>query len=158
MDNEEDIRRRIVEAAREWLGTPYHHRSRVKGHGCDCAQLVVASYAQAGVFEYFAPGIYSKDWHLHRGEEKYIAEVEKYLVRVDDDERPMIERPKDVQYRPGDVLMFRLGRTYSHSAIVTQWPYIIHASAPSIMVEEVMLRGTPMERRPTRAYTFRRDT
>ena len=158
MDNEQLTRDRIVFEARQWLGTPYHHRGRVKGAGCDCAQLVAASYAAAGVIPYIEPKVYPKDWHLHRGEEQYIAEVEQYLVRVDDDDRSFNERPRDASYEPGDVLMFRMGRTFSHSAIVTQWPYIIHASAPSILVEEVRIYGTTMARLPTRAYTFRRDT
>ncbi len=149
-----DKREAIVAEARSWLGTPYHHRGRVKGEGCDCAQLVAVSYAAAGVIPYVEPSIYPKDWHLHRSEERYIGEVEKFLVRVDDDERSIIDRPSDFQAQSGDVLMFRLGRVFSHSAIVTEWPFIIHASAPSIVVEEVMIHGTPMSTRPTRVYTF----
>lgn len=154
----DDARSRIVAEARKWLGTPYHHRGRVLGHGCDCAQLVAASYASAGIIPYIEPQVYPKDWHLHRGEERYITEVEKYLVRVDDDERSIDDRPRSLLCEPGDVLMFRMGRTFSHSAIVTDWPYIIHASAPSILVEEVRIYGTMMARLPTRVYTFRRDT
>lgn len=30
---------------------------------------------------------------------------------------------------PGDVAVFRYGRCYSHGAIVTRWPEIIHAIA-----------------------------
>jgi NlpC/P60 family putative phage cell wall peptidase len=154
LDNE---RERVVAEARKWLGTPYHHRGRVLGHGCDCAQLVAASFAAAGLIEYVEPKVYSKDWHLHRGEEKYIAEVERYFRRVGDDDRPVAKRPEGASYQPGDVLMFRLGRTFSHSAIITRWPFIIHASAPAIMVEEVDIRGTPMELLPTRVYSYWRD-
>jgi cell wall-associated NlpC family hydrolase len=28
---------------------------------------------------------------------------------------------------PGDIALFRFGRTYSHGAIVTEWPRLIHA-------------------------------
>lgn len=31
----------IVNKAREFLGTPYHHQGRVKGAGVDCAGLVI---------------------------------------------------------------------------------------------------------------------
>ena len=31
----------IVETARKWLGTPYHHQGRLKGKGCDCLGLAV---------------------------------------------------------------------------------------------------------------------
>ena len=30
----------IVEAARHWLGTPYHHQASLRGVGCDCLGLV----------------------------------------------------------------------------------------------------------------------
>lgn len=151
---EAEARQAVVDSARTWLGTPYHHRSRVKGHGCDCAQLIIASYSDTGLFPYFEHDVYSRDWHLHRGEEKYLSQIEQYFTRLSDDDRPMKQRPKDVQFQPGDILMFRLGRTYSHSAIVTAWPYIIHASAPSIIVEEVNIRGSMMEMKPTLAFTF----
>lgn len=31
----------VIREAREWIGTPFHHQARVKGHGVDCAQLVI---------------------------------------------------------------------------------------------------------------------
>ena len=34
-----DLRARIVAEAMTWLGTPYHHRGKLKGIGVDCAQL-----------------------------------------------------------------------------------------------------------------------
>lgn len=33
--------RAIIEQARTWIGTPYHHQARLKGVGCDCLGLVV---------------------------------------------------------------------------------------------------------------------
>lgn len=149
-------RLRVVEEARKWLGTPYHHRASVQGHGCDCAQLLVRAFSGAGLIEYFVPAVYSMDWHLHRSEEKYLAEVEKILHRVSDDDTPQYLRPTQ-EFLPGEVLMFRLGRTYSHSAMVTEWPRVIHAYAPSRMVEESSIRGTPMSCRPMLSYTFWRD-
>lgn len=156
-DKEQEERARVVAAAREWLGTPYHHRASVKGHGCDCAQLLVNAFSGAGLMDFFEPAVYSMDWHLHRGEEKYLAEIEQRLKLVDDDERAVIERPESFQPQPGDVLMLRLGRTFSHSALVTQWPYVIHAYAMSQIVEEVDIRGTPLALRPLRVYTYWRD-
>jgi cell wall-associated NlpC family hydrolase len=37
----------IVEEARSWLGTPYHHQAALKGVGCDCIGLL------RGVYETF---------------------------------------------------------------------------------------------------------
>ena len=31
----------VLSEARSWIGTPYHHQARLKGHGVDCAQLVI---------------------------------------------------------------------------------------------------------------------
>lgn len=33
-------RKEVVEAARTWIGTPFHHQATLKGIGCDCAGLI----------------------------------------------------------------------------------------------------------------------
>lgn len=33
-------RKAIVNAARSWLGTPYHHQASLRGVGCDCLGLI----------------------------------------------------------------------------------------------------------------------
>lgn len=38
----------IVQTAREYLGTPYHHQGRVKGHGIDCVGLIVCVARECG--------------------------------------------------------------------------------------------------------------
>lgn len=154
MANEDEERQRLVAAARTWLNTPYHHRGRVKGVGCDCAQLIAASLHESGLHDYIEPKVYTRDWHLHRGEEKYLAEVEAVLSLVDDDTTPVAKRPTLPSYRPGDVIMFQLGRVYSHSAMVTEWPFIIHAYAGSRIVEESSIIGTPLAYRPIRVYSL----
>lgn len=35
---------RIIEEARKWIGTPFHHQGRVKGAGVDCLGLVVGVF------------------------------------------------------------------------------------------------------------------
>lgn len=39
----------LVEIARSWVGTPYHHAAGVKGVGVDCAFMVCMSFQEAGV-------------------------------------------------------------------------------------------------------------
>lgn len=41
---------KISEKAREYLGTPYVHHGRVKGHGVDCAGLLVCVGRELGIF------------------------------------------------------------------------------------------------------------
>lgn len=142
MTTENEQRAALVEAARGWIGTPYHHRARVKGAGVDCAQLLIGVYAEAGVIEAFDTGEYPMDWMMHREEERFLAWVERYLVEV--------ETPS-----PGDVAIWRFGRTFSHGAIVTEWPEFIHAYRTAGCVcfgnndQDVGLSA-----RPVRFYSF----
>jgi len=144
----------VVAEARRWTGTPYRHRGRTLGAACDCANILIEAFAGAGLIEPFTPGDYSPDWHLHRSEERYLAVVESYCSRADDDDRPLIERGPEFRALPGDILMWRWGRTFSHSAIVTAWPKIVHAFAPEEFVVECDVTGTPMSDNPLRVYSF----
>jgi len=112
---EVQVRARIVAEAREWIGTPYHHRARIKGVGVDCAQLLIGVYAAAGVIEEFETGDYPQDWALHRDDEDFLGWV---LGKGG--------RPVD-RALPGDVLLYRYGRCYSHGAIAVDDEYMIHS-------------------------------
>lgn len=117
VDTEHIQRALVVEEARTWLRTPYHHMGRVKGAGVDCAMLLLEVYEKCGLIPHIELPHYPMDWALHRSEEKYLGWVEKYAVKV---ERPL----------PGDVALYRFGRCVSHGAIVIGWPEIIHAHLP----------------------------
>lgn len=41
----------IVQEARSWVGTPFHHQAAVKGLGCDCAGLVRGVGVACGVVD-----------------------------------------------------------------------------------------------------------
>jgi len=153
-----DQRALVRDIARSWVGTPYHHRGAIRGVGVDCARILIEVYAEAGLIERFDPGKYTRDWHLHRDEERYLQTIERYAgspLRED----TSIHLWDDEGYAPpaGDILVWRVGRTYSHSAIVTEWPCVVHASAPSRVVEEVSVMNTPVFRRPVRHYSVWRD-
>ena len=110
----DDQRAAVVAEARTWLGTPYHHHARVKGAGVDCAHLLCAVYENAGVTSPIDPGFYATDWHLHRNEEQYLDWMNRYCDQVDE---PL----------PGDIVLFRFGRTFSHSGIVVEGDLVVHA-------------------------------
>jgi cell wall-associated NlpC family hydrolase len=114
-------RQAVVDAAMGWLRTPYHHLARVKGAGVDCAQILIAVYAEAGLIDDFDPGDYPPDWMQHRSEERYLSFVTDRAERVD---VPL----------PGDVALYKVGRCFAHGAIVFGWPSIIHASNRDRMV------------------------
>jgi cell wall-associated NlpC family hydrolase len=107
-------RAEILRIAATWLRTPYRHGQRVKGHGVDCAQILIAIYSEAGLIEPFTPDTYAGDWHLHHREERYTAVIERFADPVD--------RPE-----PGDVSVWRFGYTFSHGAVVMSWPTVLHA-------------------------------
>jgi cell wall-associated NlpC family hydrolase len=111
----------IVKEARTWLGTPYHHLARVKGAGVDCAQILIGVFAAISLIKEFDTGDYPMDWMMHRDEERYLGFITRYADEVTDPQ-------------PGDVVLYRIGRCYSHGGIVVQWPEIIHASRPDRMV------------------------
>lgn len=108
-------RAQVVAEALLWLRTPYAPMARVKGAGVDCGQFLAAVYEAVGVIPHQEIAAYPHDWHMHRGEERYLAHVEACAHRI--------EGPP----QPGDIVLYRIGRTVSHGAIVTRWPQVIHA-------------------------------
>jgi cell wall-associated NlpC family hydrolase len=124
-------RTRIVRAAREWLGTPYHHHARVKGAGADCAMFPLSVYQECGVLPpSYQPPEYSVQWHLHRSEELYLKEIDRFVLEI--------AGPP----QPADFVVFQFGRTYSHGAIVLDWPLIIHSYIPhGVLLSDALRDG-----------------
>ncbi len=127
----------VVAGAREWVGTPYHHMADVKGVGCDCAMLLVRVYVDLELVEPFDPRPYTRDWHLHRGEERYLGFL---LARSREVASPL----------PGDVILFKTGRCFSHGGIVTRIDplTIVHAFHPArVVLEEALARNVEVAAR-----------
>lgn len=112
----------IVEEARRWLGTPYHHMSDKIGVGVDCAMLPVRVFCDLGLVPPFDPRPYPHDWMLHRSEERYLGWVERFADKVDSPE-------------PGDLALFRWGRCLAHGGIVETPEIMIHADLRAGCVE-----------------------
>lgn len=147
-------RERVVAEARKWIGTRYHHGAAVMGHGIDCAQLLLQSFSGAGLVKSFDPGSYPRDWHLHRDAERYLSVVESYAVEIGEGDTPLVDREPDFSLLPGDLLFWQVGRTFSHSAIVTEWPSIIHASLPAACVEEISVIRSILWKRKMKVYSY----
>lgn len=105
----------VIEEASRWLGTPYHHMGRLRGRGVDCLTLLAEVYEAVGLIPHVDLDFYPPDWHLHRGDELYFNGISRYAREID--------RPP----QPADIALFRFGRCFSHGAIVTEWPRLIHA-------------------------------
>lgn len=42
----------VVETARTWINTPFHHQARLKGVGCDCVGLILGVAWELGLTEF----------------------------------------------------------------------------------------------------------
>ena len=111
-------RQAVVAEARSWLRTPYHDHGRVKGAGADCALFPLEVYTT--VLGLTAPPIprYVMQWHLHRDAEMYLDYVRAFgAIEI-----------AETEAQPGDFVLWRVGRVYSHGAIIVDWPHVIHAT------------------------------
>lgn len=106
----------VVSEALTWVGTPYHRGAKIKGVGVDCGQFLIGVFEGAGYLQpgECDPGYYPHEIHLHRAEERYLEWILKFCTKV--------QNPQ-----PGDIAMFRFGQSSSHSAIVIEWPKVIHS-------------------------------
>jgi cell wall-associated NlpC family hydrolase len=127
----------VVAEARSWIGTAYHHMGTIKATwadgkiidkgGVDCATLLAEVYARAGVIPPVEVPFYPRDWHMHRSAERYLSTVLQHAHEID-----------EAQALPGDVVLYKFGRAFSHGAIIVDpsWPRIIHAKWRSNVVHE----------------------
>lgn len=104
------------------IGTHFHHRASVKCirneagdivdvGGVDCACFIAESFNRSIGAGLTVPEYYDQ-WHLHREDEMYIDHLRK---------QGFVEIERD-QKRPGDLIVSRVGRLYSHGAIIVGWP------------------------------------
>jgi cell wall-associated NlpC family hydrolase len=146
----------VVAEARSWLGTPYHHEADVRGAGIDCAMLIVRVFVDIGLVPAFDPRPYPQHWYLHRSEERYLGFI--------------FDRAREVEVpEPGDVVMWRVGRCFSHGGIVTAWPpsgsgvgqMVVHAYAKArrVIESDVSLPGLfTSEKHPRRFFSYWRTS
>jgi NlpC/P60 family putative phage cell wall peptidase len=131
----------VVAEARSWIGTPYHHAADVKGAGVDCAMILVRVFCDLALVEPFDPRPYTRDWMLHRDDERYLGFL---LARAREVAAP----------DPGDVILFRFGRCFAHGGIVTASAplTVVHAFAPArVVLEEEVARNAELAERLKRA-------
>lgn len=157
---EDEARAAVVREAMEWEGTPYRTGARVKGRngGADCLTSIAGVFANAGLTPHIDIPHYPRDWHLHQEAELYLDGLREWCRDV----APPPERAPE----PGDIVMWKFGKCFSHGAIVVAWPIIIHAycgrpfgrddamrtSVLSKIHERREMRGQP---RPRLFFTFK---
>jgi NlpC/P60 family putative phage cell wall peptidase len=109
-------RKALVEEAKTWVGTPYHHQAGVKGVGVDCAYLVARVGTGAGVLPSPTIPPYTIEWAMHSKSEFMLDLIEKFGGVKADYEWPL----------PGDILTFQYGRAASHMGIMIDEKQFIH--------------------------------
>ncbi|MGD0826569.1 MAG: hypothetical protein ABSA09_00575 [Desulfobaccales bacterium] len=163
-------RQAVLAEAESWIGTPFHHQGRVKGSqgGVDCAMLLLEVFLAAGVIDLKVVSSqlpvaskgngkklgtgnwkletlnYSQQWHLHRAEEKYLEMIRALGGRE-------ISNPLH-----GDIAVWKIGRAFSHAAIVLLWPCIIHAAAAPVsacILDNALLSALNLGRYPVKFFT-----
>ena len=123
MRSEEEARQAVVDEALSWTGTPYIPSGRIKGPngGVDCLTFVAGVFEGAGIIERLQIPHYPHDWHLHQDGELYL---------FGKDGTPgLLHFCREIEGQPqaGDIVVWKFGHCFSHAAIVTEWPMIIHA-------------------------------
>jgi NlpC/P60 family putative phage cell wall peptidase len=112
---------RVVDIARSWIGTPYHHQASLKRVGTDCFGLIRGVWRELyGVGddpEKMPP--YSWDWAEAKDEETMLLAARRHLIEVP------IEAAG-----AGDVMLFRYRDGYNakHSAVLTGGGRMVHAA------------------------------
>ncbi len=128
----DDIRQRIIEEAKSWLGTPYVHQASCKGAGCDCLGLIRGVWRAVIGPEPEQPPPYTPDWAERSGAETMLAAATRHLL----------SKPEDAPIEPGDVLLFRYRAHLpaKHAGIAISAEAMIHAQENAGVVQ-VPLNG-----------------
>jgi NlpC/P60 family putative phage cell wall peptidase len=112
----------MIAAARECLGTPFHHQGRTPGAGLDCIGLLVVAARAAG---------------------RVVEDRTDYSRRPDGQSLIDVLRAHGAaevsDIAAGDILLFRYDRQPQHVALATGPDNMIHSFAPARAVVETAI-------------------
>ena len=107
----------------------------------DCAQFLIAVYSAVELVTPVDLEHYPQDWHLHRDEPRFLAELVKHCRVVDS--------PKQ-----GDIVMFKYGRHAAHGGIYLGNHRVIHAFRDEGRVTISELLRSPLTERIAGYYRW----
>jgi len=138
-------RKEVVRIAMEWERTPYVHQGRIKGKCADCT-FFAKVFEEAGLIKPVDIPPYGPQAHLNRQAAAYLPLVLQHAAREIDVAEAL----------PGDVVMYLLGRTWSHGAVIIEpgWPSIIHADIGARYVIRARGDAGPFSAAPRRFFSF----
>ena len=146
----------VVAEALSWQGTRYLPRGQRKivrndsggiadPGGVDCASLLMCVFTNASAVSGLVLPDYPPDWHWNRAAERYLGAVLEHASEI-----------PESQAQPGDIVLYRYGRTFSHGAIIVTpgWPAIVHALSSSGFVNQDVGTGGAWGGLPRRFFTL----
>jgi len=121
-------RQQVIEQARTWLGTPYHHQGRIKGIGVDCIGFIIGALMEVGISNLDRQEFqeYGRCPPRGKGMLKYFDEL---TISV------------GYNYKPADLLVFWINDTTKrpqHIAMATDYGIIHTHSSVGKVVENVL--------------------
>jgi NlpC/P60 family putative phage cell wall peptidase len=117
MNSLDDLRARVSEEARTWIGTPFFPHTCKKGVGCDCVQLALGIFKAVG----FAPAdMEFPPYRLGTGEHSSSSQVADWL------EHSNYVEPEPDGPQPGDILTFKIGRVEHHVGVMCGDSEFVH--------------------------------
>ncbi len=136
-------RQQIIQTARTWLNTPYHHQASTKQIGTDCLGLILGIYKELyGNLPETLPN-YSPDWAESSNIETMLNGAQKHLTEI-----PIhTAKPADIA-----IFRFRPNTIAKHAAILMPENKMIHAME-NTKVSEVNL-GPWWKRRIAATFQF----
>jgi len=139
MAKRKTIREKIVDEARTWIDTPFHHQGRIKLVGVDCAGVVGMVGAALGLVD---ENDIPKDYAKHPNGTEMTKVLDEKMVRIPVPEATI-----------GDIYHFCFDRDPQHLGIITDIG-IIHAYAQARKCVEHSLDST-WQSRIRGAYRFK---
>ena len=114
-----NISDRVVNLAREWIGTPYRHQGYQKQIGCDCLGLIRGLWRELYGVEPQQPKPYAKDWAETTNHERMLMAARAYFGA-----QITLE-----ELQPGCLILFRWrdGAAIKHAGILSATDQFIHA-------------------------------
>jgi len=119
--NRENVKR-LKEVLESWEGTPWRHRTAVKGLGADCIHFVLGVLDELNVLDLRQIPVpdYPPDWHLHNTRELLYEGLHRYLNVTD----VPVSGVKN-----GDIVLVHFGKAASHAAFYLDG-FIYHCVRP----------------------------
>jgi len=134
----------VLEEAKRWEGTPYHHRAALIGCGADCALWALEVYRKVLPLPALEIPAYAFQWWVNQPEEIFLECVLK-LGAVE------VQEPQ-----PGDFALYRTkpGRPFAHGAIVLAWPEVLHAVIRHGVIRDRADRCALLDRAEHKFFSF----